>query len=51
MKGKGSVQCDVFVDMIHSLHILTTVRKLVVGELESIEVQAYDKEGKISSTF
>lgn len=39
------LQCEVFVDSIAKLQLLTTVRKLVVGDLMILQVQAFDREG------
>jgi hypothetical protein len=39
------LQCEVFVDSIATLQLLTTVRKLVVGDAMILQVQAFDHEG------
>ena len=47
----SSAQCEVFIDSIHQLKLQTTVRKLVVGELETLQVDGFDTEGNIFSSL
>lgn len=46
--GSGDVlRCDVLVDAIHHLEIVTTTRELYEEEApEAFEVQAYDSQGE-----
>lgn len=42
----GVLRCDVLVDSIHRLEIVTTTRELYVEEApEEFEVRAYDDQG------
>ncbi|XP_071451891.1 nuclear pore membrane glycoprotein 210 [Hetaerina americana] len=46
------LRCDVIVDVIHSLSIVTTTRELFVEEApEAFEVRAYDDQGNEFSTL
>ncbi|KAG8234300.1 hypothetical protein J437_LFUL014462 [Ladona fulva] len=46
------LRCDVIVDIIHSLSIVTTTRELFVEEApEAFEVRAYDDQGNEFSTL
>ncbi|KAK8372457.1 hypothetical protein O3P69_011307 [Scylla paramamosain] len=51
--GSGDVlRCDVLVDTIHHLEIITTTRELYEEEApEAFEVQAYDSQGNQFSTL
>lgn len=41
------LRCDVIVDAIHSLYMVTTTRELFIEEApEAFEVRAYDEQGK-----
>lgn len=49
---KEVLRCDVIVDVINSLSIVTKTRRLFVEESPEIfEVRAYDREGFVSSTL
>lgn len=45
------VECEVFVDRIHRLEVLTSTRVVNVGDSESIDVQAFDQQNNVFSTL
>ena len=45
------VECEVFVDHIHRLEVLTSTRVVNVGDTESIDLQAFDKQNNVFSTL
>lgn len=47
----SEVECEVFLDNIASLNILTAARRIYFGELITLEVQAFDKEGNVFSSL
>ena len=44
------VECEVFVDAIHRLELLTNTRVVNVGDAEAIDIQAYDGMGNVFSS-
>ncbi|KAL9658268.1 hypothetical protein ABK040_015591 [Willaertia magna] len=51
LNNGATAQCEVFIDQIHELKLQTTIRKLVVNELETLQVDAFDSEGNIFSSL
>lgn len=48
MQTRQILRCDVIVDVIDSLALITTTRELFVEEApEAFEVRAYDAQGRI----
>lgn len=48
----GSLKCDVFVDSIHNISILTTTRTIYVGSsLEALSVQGRDSENNLFTSL
>eukprot|EP01080_Neovahlkampfia_damariscottae_P011326 gene11326-4138_t len=45
LESSKTVKCEVFVDHIDRISVLTIDRKMVIGELENLEIQAFDKDG------
>jgi len=45
------LHCEVFVDHIHSLRLLTTMRKLILDEMEVLRVQALDFSDNVFSSL
>eukprot|EP00808_Paulinella_micropora_P020356 g25782.t1 len=50
--GRGTVsRCEVFVDRISRLEMLTNTRRVNVGEYESLQLQAYDNQNNYFTTL
>ncbi len=45
------MECEVFVDIIARLEILTSTRRVNVGEKESLDLQAFDQFNNVFSTL
>lgn len=45
------LRCEVFVDKVVRIEILTTTRTMYKDEVETLQIQAYDSEGKNSFFF
>ena len=46
-----SASCEVFISSIDKIKLQTTVRKLTIGELETLQVDAFDNEGNLFSSL
>jgi len=49
--SKERLECEVFIDLIHRLEILTSTRVINVGDTVSLEVQAFDVHDNVFSSL
>jgi len=43
-------ECEVYIDRIHSLQIMTSTKRINIGDTESLRVQAFGREGDLFSS-
>ena len=51
ISSNDEIECEVFVDLISRIEIMTSTRRVNVGEKESLDVQAYDNANNVFTSL